>query len=325
MRNATARNLFTATNPFCINIGDLHGAREERPHRSVSTREQVIEACREFALLNKFDMVKRLALAVGGEMGRYYSLVPLASPDLIDTSKIEDPYLPRVLLSIAQATIRAGSFPESERLLAEAGSLALKHGDYYTAFEAAKQKAIITSEQGGRAFALKQMESLRPLVRLAARAHRIAFAHYDNSLAIMLSEGGRVREAQAAITRALAAPHACNWSEIRQTATKIATLREPAPRRCIVVPGLVKEPAQSNVFVPYERFKSRLSGAYMQEEAKLTSRNAAIEAHKEICRKIGAFIFRGRNNLDVAAQFRRIHSELDSTPALAPELEPDAE
>jgi len=107
-----------------------------------------------------------------------------------------------------------------------------------------KEMAIIRSFHGDHKQALTDLERLFPLVRALARLYPAFYYDYLNSLAVELGEVGRVTEANAALSIALASPFAPAYPEWTETRTELEAKRTSATHSIIGV-GHLPEPAPS--------------------------------------------------------------------------------
>src|SRR5262249_36931875 len=72
---------------------------------------------------------------------------------------------------------------------------------------------MIKSMEGDHCEALCMLEGLAPMVRLASTQYPLYFYFYHNALAVELGELGRIQEANAALSIALASPFASSYPE----------------------------------------------------------------------------------------------------------------
>ncbi|HXG94048.1 MAG TPA: hypothetical protein VNN73_17020 [Blastocatellia bacterium] len=136
-------------------------------------------------------------------------------------------YRARVLLSIAATHYDTGNISEAALVYLEAGKVAL-NTDTLTATQSAWQTAIIKSIHGDHRQALEDLEKLFPLVRTIAKHYPVLYYNYLNSLAVELGEVGRIAEAEAALSIALASPFASAYPEWIETRNEIAAKRQTA-------------------------------------------------------------------------------------------------
>jgi tetratricopeptide (TPR) repeat protein len=86
----------------------------------------------------------------------------------------------------------------------------------------------IKSEMGDHRSALADYERLSPLVQIVSRQNPLYFYFYHNELAVEFAESGRLAEAEAALSIALASPFASAYPEWSETRDEIAAKRKAA-------------------------------------------------------------------------------------------------
>ena len=100
--------------------------------------------------------------------------------------------------------------------------------DPLTFVEAAWQIAIIKSIHGDHKEALKDLEKLFPLVRVIGKYYPAKYFDFLNSLAVELGEVGRINEAKAACSIALASSFAPAYPEWTETGDELEAKRTSA-------------------------------------------------------------------------------------------------
>lgn len=127
-------------------------------------------------------------------------------------------YRARALQLIGLTHQRRGELDAALPFYLSAGSIAASC-DVLTLAESQKMIAVVRSIHGDHKQALAALENLFPLVRAIAKYYPATYYDFLNSLAVELGEVGRISEADAALTIALAsrlAPAYPEWSETRQ-------------------------------------------------------------------------------------------------------------
>lgn len=97
--------------------------------------------------------------------------------------------------------------------------------DLVTTVESQKMIAVVRSIHGDHKQALALLENLFPLVRTIGKYYPAAYYDFLNSLAVELGEVGRVSEAQAACSIALASPFGPAYPEWAETRDELEAKR----------------------------------------------------------------------------------------------------
>ncbi len=135
--------------------------------------------------------------------------------------------------------------------------------------EASRCIAIVKAKEGFRREALKDIESLFPLVKYATPN---IYYQYLNSYAVELGEVGRIQEAQNVCNIVLASPYAFAYPEYRETGAEIA-LKGYKSRSVVLVPELPLKVKDNVVLIPVNNNPS----LPQQERAKVLDLQAWIE------------------------------------------------
>lgn len=125
----------------------------------------------------------------------------------------------RAIMSLGITFFESGDFQSALSLYSEAGHTAnyLKRLDPITTVGLQAAHSVLTSLDGNHRGALSQLESMHPLVRLIASEYPFRWYQHLNSLAIELSEVGRIEEAQNICRIVVASPYASAYPEWRET------------------------------------------------------------------------------------------------------------
>ncbi len=129
------------------------------------------------------------------------------------------------------------------KLYIEAGCRAAENGsaDLLTAIFAQRNVAVLKCIDGDHNGALADLERMLPIARAVGSVHPPVYYDYLNSLAVELSELGRLDEAARASRIALSSPIAAAYPEWRQTFDEIAFKRRRASHSPVVVrPPMVR-------------------------------------------------------------------------------------
>lgn len=107
--------------------------------------------------------------------------------------------------------------------------------DPMTLYTAARMTAVMKSLEGDHRSALADLEKMLPLVRRASVQQPYAYYDYLNTLAVELTEAGRLEEAKNATRIALSSPFAHAYPEWRDTLDDIEHRELRASRSTIAV------------------------------------------------------------------------------------------
>ncbi len=100
--------------------------------------------------------------------------------------------------------------------------------DLVTVVESQKMTAVVRSIHGDHKQALALLENLFPLVRAIGKYYPATYYDFLNSLAVELGEVGRINEAKAACSIALASPFAPAYPEWTETHDELEAKRTSA-------------------------------------------------------------------------------------------------
>jgi tetratricopeptide (TPR) repeat protein len=100
--------------------------------------------------------------------------------------------------------------------------------DWVTMVESQKMTAVVRSRHGDHKQALALLENLFPLVRAIGKYYPATYYDFLNSLAVELGEVGRINEAKAACSIALASPFAPAYPEWTETHDELEAKRTSA-------------------------------------------------------------------------------------------------
>ena len=117
--------------------------------------------------------------------------------------------------------------------------------DPMTLYTASRMTAVMKSIEGDHRSALTDLEKMFPLVRMASLQQPYAYYDYLNTLAVELTEAGRLEEARNASRIALTSPFAYAYPEWRDTLDEIQHRELPAPRSRIAVSQ--RDPAETTL------------------------------------------------------------------------------
>jgi len=114
--------------------------------------------------------------------------------------------------------------------------------DLLTLVESQCMTAVVRSIYGDHKQALNDLERLFPLVRAVGKYYPLFYYEFHNSLAVELGEVGRLDEAKAACSIALASPFASAYPEFAQTRDELEAKRTAATPSIVAV-SVALEPA----------------------------------------------------------------------------------
>ncbi len=204
-----------------------------------------LAAITRHALLSRqMDVVEQvsrimLALPISDELrnlGLYYQAISLNRQKDFDQArqllesiieKATPAYRARALQCIGATYFESGQPDAAMPFYLAAGKIA-SDKDPLTFVEAALQIAIIKSIHGDHNQALEDIEKLFPLIRVIGKHYPVAYYDFLNSLAVELGEVGRVNEAKAACSIALASPFAPAYPEWTETRGELEAKRTSA-------------------------------------------------------------------------------------------------
>jgi tetratricopeptide (TPR) repeat protein len=144
-------------------------------------------------------------------------------------------YKSRAILSLAGMAFNKSDYQSALPLYVEAGRVAgiQESQDPSVNIIAQRMIAVLKSIDGDHRGALVDLENLFPLVRAVGRWQPHLFYEHLNSLAVELSELGRLEEAQRASDIALACPYASAYPTWHETRDEIAMKSQRASRAFI--------------------------------------------------------------------------------------------
>lgn len=172
------------------------------------------------------------------QVGKYYEAVYLYRNNQYEKARIilenvaeyaPSRYRSKALLSLSAVEETLGNFEEALRLRAASCSL----DDPLTFIEAQRGIAVLRSFEGSHDHAIKHLESLLPIVRIASKAVPMIYPMHLNSLAIELSEVGRMEEAKQVSNILLASPYFDCFPEVGETVREILLKSQPASRQIL--------------------------------------------------------------------------------------------
>jgi tetratricopeptide (TPR) repeat protein len=193
-----------------------------------------LAAISRYALLSRqMDVVEQvsqimLALPISDEfrnLGFYYQANSLSwqkdfnqARQLFESivDKVTPEYRARALQCIGATYFDNGQPDAALPFYLSAGKIAADC-DLLTVVESQKMTAVVRSIHGDHKQALALLENVFPLVRAIGKHYPAKYCDFLNSLAVELGEVGRVDEAQAACSIALASPFAPAYPEWAET------------------------------------------------------------------------------------------------------------
>jgi tetratricopeptide (TPR) repeat protein len=215
--------------------------------------ERLISLADQAFFLRRFESLEQISklliqlpLPAGqSSIGRYYHGLCLKNQGKrLDAQKefeqvVENAprYRARALMSIGVADFELGNHDAALKLYAEAGRLAAQSGwcDPLTTIATHRNSCIIKSRIGDHAGALLELEKMTPVVSKVAGSGSYLISAHFNSLAVELTQAGRLEEALQASQLALRSPYAASYPEWRETYVDVLKLsRLSRPSRCLI-------------------------------------------------------------------------------------------
>ena len=136
-------------------------------------------------------------------------------------------YRASALQCIGATYFESGKPDEALPFYVAAGKIAADC-DLVTAVESQKMIAVVRSIHGDNKQAFALLEKLFPLVRALGKYYPVTYYDFLNSLAVELGEVGRINEAKAACSIALASPFAPAYPEWTETRDELEAKRTSA-------------------------------------------------------------------------------------------------
>jgi tetratricopeptide (TPR) repeat protein len=135
------------------------------------------------------------------------------------TGELPPKFRAKALLAMAATCYGSGDFQLALPISIEAGRAAAYHDwhDAHAFITSQRNIAVHKSLDGDHRGALADLERLFPLARTVGRWNPYVYYEHLNSLAVELTEVGRLEEAQNASRIALASPYASAYPEWRET------------------------------------------------------------------------------------------------------------
>jgi tetratricopeptide (TPR) repeat protein len=194
-------------------------------------------------MLREFDKVDGFArlifgLPVSGQLenvGRYYQALSLsrsAGGDITRAGLLFEQvaevacsqYRAKAMLALGTNSVAVGDRKTATSFYRDVTRILERDRvfDPMTLYTAARMTAVMKSIEGDHRGALVDLEKMFPLVRMASSQQPYAYYDYLNTLAVELTEAGRLEEARNASSIALASPFAHAYPEWRETFDEIA-------------------------------------------------------------------------------------------------------
>jgi tetratricopeptide (TPR) repeat protein len=188
------------------------------------------------------QLLVNLPTANARQVGHYYQALATRQNgkidealSLLETVADNAPlvYRARAIQALGAIHHRQGRLGEALRFYPEALRLASREDerDLLTTLMVFLEISCIKSELGDHRGALANYELLSPLVRIVGRQNPLYFYLYHNELAIEFGEFGRITDAAATLSIALASPFASaypEWAETRQELEATRTSATPS-------------------------------------------------------------------------------------------------
>lgn len=155
-------------------------------------------------------------------------------------------YRARAMLALGTREVSVGDNPAALRWYGEIVLIAARDRavDPGTLYFARQMTAIVRARNGDHEGAIRDLEEMFPLARLASYQEPRAYLIHLNSLAVELAEVGRLEEAARAASVACASPYARIYPECQETFDEISLKQRSASRSRIIVSGFMTESAE---------------------------------------------------------------------------------
>jgi hypothetical protein len=146
-------------------------------------------------------------------------------------------YRARAMLALGARSVNVGDNNAALPWYGEIMRIAARERavDPPTLYFARQVTAIIRARNGDHKGAIRELEEMFPLARLASYKEPRAYSVHLNSLAVELAEVGRLEEAAQASTIACSSPYAPAYPEWQETFDEISLKRRRASRSRIIV------------------------------------------------------------------------------------------
>lgn len=158
----------------------------------------------------------------------------------------------KAISSLAALAIDRGDYHFSLELYCEYTRITIRDQKSTLAdvVQAHRSLAVMKSIDGDHRGSLSYLEKLLPLAGAVRRAHPHTYYDYLNSLAVELSEAGRIEEAQNASSIAVSSVFAPAYHEWRETGEEIAAKAARKSRSFASVGSGTSKPASIALFPP---------------------------------------------------------------------------
>ena len=216
-----------------------------------SLGRQLGDIARHAYLIKQVEIVEQasqimLALPLSGQLrnvARHYQALCAKQRGDFDTSRrllesvIEEstPHYKARALQVIGATYYEQGEPDAALPFYIAAGKAAINCDLPTLAESQRMIAIVRSIHGDHKQALKDIENLFPLVRVIAKRYPMLYYSFLNSLAVELSEVGRIKEARNVCQLTLVSPFTQAHPELLETRDEIETKRTDATPSIVAV------------------------------------------------------------------------------------------
>jgi tetratricopeptide (TPR) repeat protein len=193
-----------------------------------------------------------------GEVGRYYKGLSLSRSAGGDVTRADalfkevaevggSRYRAKAMLALGTNSVAIGDHRTATSFYREVIRILDRDRvfDPMTLYTAARMTSLMKSLEDDHRGALSDLEKLLPLVRMASFQQPYAYYDYLNTLAVELTEAGRLEEAKNAARIALASPFAYAYPEWRDTLDEIEHRELRASRSTIAVSQ--RDPTETNL------------------------------------------------------------------------------
>lgn len=225
-------------------------------------------------------------------------------------------YRARAMLALAARSVAVGDNRAALPWYAEITQIAARDRavDPGTLYLARQMTAIVRARSGDHEGAIRDLEEMFPLARLASYQEPRAYSIHLNSLAVELAEVGRLEEAARASSIACSSPYASAHPEWQETFDEITLKRRRGSRSRIIVSGFLTQADEG----PHRRAVTQTTQPHLvnpQERVSFQPRqpNAIVESRYDRPEGSQARV------LDFQQWKRRVKPDAAQLNALSPE------
>lgn len=206
--------------------------------RRLDLIEQASKALISLPLASEYNSAGRYFGALERIRRRDYDTAEMLLTSVLSDSPHR--YTARATQSLGAVFHARGDLRSALELYIEAGRRSIANGlvDPLTALYAQQAISIVKGTIGDHVGALESLERTLPFARAVGSTHRQAYCHFLNSLAVELTEVGRIEQARRICEVTVSSPYAGAYPEWHETLAEIASKQRRPSRAVIAVPPL---------------------------------------------------------------------------------------